>query len=104
MTGQYDLFASKAARNAAVQQVADNAPEFIERALSAIDALPAGTIVTGEDVRRILTAYGITPHHHNAWGALIREAVRQQLLRPTGRYRQMRDVSSHARQTAEYIR
>lgn len=97
-----DLFggASAGARDAALEVVAENAEDatqFMSRGLRAIAALSGE--YTGEDVRRCLTAAGVTPHHHNAWGALIRSAIKSGLLVPTGRYVRMTAVRSHARAT-----
>ena len=104
MANQFDLFGSKAARDEGMARVAGRAGNFIQDGLSAIARLPVGFTVTGEDIRRLLIHDGIVPHHHNAWGSLIRNAVERQLIRPTGRYLQMRAVASHARRTPEYRR
>jgi len=104
MPQQFDLFASKAARDDALAQVAGNSGTFMDDAICAIADLPKGMLLIGEDIRRLLTEEGIVPHHHNAWGALTGVALRRKLLRPTGRYRYMRDVNSHGRRTAEYVR
>ena len=61
-----------------------------------------GMHVTGEDIRRICTDRGVTPHHSNAWGGVISGLVRAGQLRATGEYRQMADVRSHARETKVY--
>jgi hypothetical protein len=42
------------------------------------------------------------PASPNAWGALVNSAVRKAILKPTGHYRPMKDVRSHARKTAVY--
>ena len=60
--------------------------------------------VTGEDVRLACEAAGIRPHHHNAWGGLVREAIKQGLLVATGTYRSMKAKGSHARKTQVYRR
>jgi hypothetical protein len=39
------------------------------------------------------------PHHHNAWGALLRYGVTQGIIRPTDRMRQMKTTKSHARRS-----
>jgi hypothetical protein len=61
-----------------------------------------GMHVTGEDIRRICTDRGVTPHHSNAWGGVISGLVRVGQLRATGEYRQMADTRSHARETKVY--
>lgn len=91
-------------RDAALEQVGDNAEEatsFMTLGLAAIGRLPAGEY-TGEDVRDRLTGLGVVPHHPNAWGALVSKAVRDGLLVPTGERRAMRGPRSHARRTDVY--
>ena len=61
-----------------------------------------GMHVTGEDIRRICTDRGVTPHHSNAWGGVVSGLVRVGRLRATGEYRQMEDTKSHARETKVY--
>jgi len=102
MSEQFDLFTSRAARDAGIAQVEANAARFVEIGLSIIGALPPGAEVTGEDIRRHLTEQGVVPHDAHAWGALIRHAVRRSMLHDTGRYRHMRAVRSHARRTPLY--
>jgi hypothetical protein len=58
--------------------------------------------VTGEDIRRMLLPHVGHPASPNAWGALVNSAVRKAILKPTGHYRPMKDVRSHARKTAVY--
>lgn len=99
-----DLFEAADARDRALKKVADNAGDFMGRGLKAIMALPADWRGTGEELRLYLAGLGIEPHHHNAWGALIRTAVVSRLLRPTGEYVSMKTVKSHARRTPVYRR
>lgn len=97
-----DYAASKAARDEALLRVTAHAgTEFMKVGLFAIANLPDGD-VTGEHVRVTLIAKNIRPHHPNAWGALVRTAVRLGLLIETGLYTHMTDVRSHARRTAIY--
>lgn len=103
MTDQFDLFGSKAARDAAIAQVEENAGDFMDCALFLLEnGIEDDALVTGETVRKIVTAVGIVPHHPNAWGALIRTAVKRGLLIETGQWRQMEDIRSHARRTPLY--
>jgi hypothetical protein len=99
---EFDLFGSISARDDALGRVSGRAGAFMGDALSAIGRLPHGMLLTGEDVRLRLREIGIRPHHHNAWGSLIKTAVDRKLLEPTGRWFRMKDVSSHARRTPEY--
>ena len=69
MTGdQYDLLKSAQARDAALDQVAENAKDFSTLAYNVVMRIPRGWVGTGEDIREIVEREGITPHHHNAWG------------------------------------
>ena len=71
-----------------------------------IEDLPMGWVGTGEDIRHAALEAGIPrPPHHNAWGAAIMHAVKNKhWLRWTGRVLSMKDKSSHARLTREYVR
>lgn len=96
-----DLFSAAGARDAALEQVADNAgPIFMARAQAAIAKLYGEW--TGEDIRLALLRAGIIPHHHNAWGAVISKAVKRGMLVPTGRWVGMKTTRSHARRTPVY--
>lgn len=105
MADHFDLVASKAARDDALAKVSDHAGEWMDTAYAALLTIRIGTELTGEDVRRRLSEMGCPlPHHHNAWGALIRSAIRRRVLRDTGRLVHMRSVRSHGRRTALYVR
>ena len=94
------LFEAVRARDAALKTVAENSGTFIERAMDIIASMSGE--VTGEDVRFKCEAEGCTPHHHNAWGAVISQAVRRGHLVPTDRLAKMRGPKSHARRTMVY--
>ena len=100
--GEFDLFSSRSARDKALSKVSNNAPDYMTGGLSLIANLPHGTVLIGEDIRIKCRDAKLVPHHHNAHGALIKQAIKIGLLRPTGHYRQMKSVTSHARRTAEY--
>lgn len=89
-------------RDRALAKVAGNAPDdFVERALAVVELL-RGQEVTGEQLRLFISARGVVPHHHNAWGAVTMTGLRRGLLNPTGRYEPMTGPASHARKTAVY--
>lgn len=88
------------ARDEALERVGYHAGKFMAFGIVMIRGLSGE--VTGEDIRIRLTAAGIKPHHHNAWGSLINEAIKLGILQPTGEYRHMRVKSSHARRTPVY--
>ena len=95
------------ARDAALEQVADNAEPWTERAIRYLTWLRATASLqhpfTGEDMRWYVDAYVGPPHHHNAYGALTRIAIRRGLIRPTGQWTKMQSMRSHARQTPLYV-
>lgn len=103
MTDQPDLFAARTARDAALEQVAENSGVFMQDAYRAILRLPRGRY-TGEDIRLNVEGQGISPHHHNAWGALCAKCVRDGVLKPTGAYVPMKTRKSHARRTPVYFK
>jgi hypothetical protein len=101
MSGLFDLPQSRAERDRALARVEYNAENFNRLARAVLRNLKPG-YYTGEDIRRLISKRGYKPHHHNAWGALIRWALQGRILSETGEYEQMRDVKSHARRTPLY--
>jgi hypothetical protein len=102
MTEQQDLFGAKQARDDALSRVSGNTGTWMHKALVAVSDLKSGVDLTGEDIRlRVADRVG-NPHHHNAWGALIKAAIKNDLITPTGKYRAMQTVKSHARRTPVY--
>lgn len=73
---------------------------WMERALSVI-ANTSGE-ATGEQIRMQVEPLAGPPHHHNAWGALVRTATARGLIEFAGRYENMRTPKSHARRTPVY--
>ena len=57
---------------------------------------------TGEEIRFDVTMGIGHPNHPNAWGALINTLIKRKIIVPTGEHRQMKDKTSHARQTPVY--
>lgn len=95
------------ARDAGLKQVTENNQKWSEEVLDYIEGhIPVGWCGTGEDIRHLTAEAGLSqPKHHNAWGAVIMVAIRHRgLLTKTGRLLPMRDRTSHARATWEYIR
>lgn len=98
---QYDLFAAREARDAAMDRVQGNAgQDWNAAALSSIGSVSG--LVTGEDIRLHVEAIIGAPHHHNAWGAVIRQAIKGGIISRTNMYRQMKTKKSHARITPVY--
>jgi hypothetical protein len=96
-----DYAASRIARDEALARVTRSSDAFMVNALIAISQLRGE--FRGEQIRATLMAQGIEPHHHNAWGAVVRSALKRGLLEATGRFEAMHDVKSHARKTEVYL-
>ncbi len=102
-----DLFTTaESERDEALELVAANSGDWMPGAIATLRRLRGMTVLeefTGEELRVFLMRAGHPPpHHHNAWGAFIKQAIRAQLIRPTGRRKNMRTPKSHARSTAIY--
>jgi hypothetical protein len=90
------------ARDEAMGRVADNAGQSWQEQAAAVVRGMSEREVTGEDIRLACEAMDVRPHHHNAWGALTNLLIRDGLLVPTGMYRPMKAIGSHARKTQVY--
>jgi hypothetical protein len=100
---QPDLFEALLARDEALETVIENAGhDWKAKALTLIATMQKGTLATGEDLRLAISEKVGDPHHHNAYGALIMNAVRKGFIAPTGRYVRMKTPKSHARATPLY--
>ena len=95
---------ARAARDAGIATVLSNSYEWRDKVRARIRQLSPGWIGTGEDIRVMLEAEGLVPHHHNAWGGVIHGCVKDGLLRWTGELTQMYTEQSHARSTKVYER
>lgn len=93
----WSLAESEAARDAGQTRVLSRSGEFHARAVEVIRRELAGQEVLAEEFRRVCVEHGVTPHHHNAWGALTAVLVRQGVIEETGRIEKSRDPRSHAR-------
>lgn len=99
---QQDMFGAKLARDEALKRINDNSGDWMTRAVVSVSLIETGTLMTGEDIRvRIVSIVG-EPHHHNAWGAMIKNAITQKLILPTGKWRCMKLPQSHARSSPIY--
>lgn len=97
----------QAARDAALDAVLNHNAIWRHKVLAFIETeIPQGWVGTGEDIRHMATEDGIAnPGHPNAWGAVIMFAVKnKRWLQWTGKVVPMRDKSSHARITRQYVR
>lgn len=61
-----------------------------------------GSEVTGEDIRFRLANSGVAPKHSNAWGALVRTLINDNLLVPTEYYSLAEDPNSRSRRLTVY--
>ena len=105
MIAQQELpFDEAAARDEAIDRVLEKAGDDWRELATGIVRSMAQLEVTGEDIRLACLAEGVGPHHHNAWGGLINQLIRDGVLHPTGRYTPMRARGSHARKTQIYTR
>ena len=102
MEAQRDMFSARRARDDAIESVTRNSADWMQSALVAISKIQRGTEVIGEDIRIMIRDKVGDPHHHNAWGALIKSAIRNGLLIQTDRFRQMKTTKSHARVSRIY--
>jgi hypothetical protein len=94
-------FSAIIARDEGLERVSTRSQQFMANGILAIAKLPPGEY-TGEQIRLLLFRQHISPHHHNAWGALIMSAVRKGLLFDTGKVANMQTRASHARKTTVY--
>lgn len=102
---QGDLFGAPAARDAALKRVKDNAGQWMAAAWGAALAVAKeqdGRVVTGEDFRLAIRNRIPRPHHHNVWGAFIRDLAKAEILIDTKETANMRTKKSHARRTPVY--
>lgn len=105
MTDDLDLFGGDPikARDEAMKRVAENSGSWRGNAFVALSLLPKGYTGTGEDIRIRLRMKGLAaPHHPNAWGELIKSAIKIGKLVPTKEMRKMKTEKSHARMTRVY--
>lgn len=91
------------ARDNALNVVGDNAGvEWRRAVVEYVKTLPAMELL-GEKVRTLCLERGLAPHHHNAWGSMIRTLVKEGYLEPIeGRFEAMKAKGSHARKSQVY--
>jgi hypothetical protein len=98
---QPDLFAARENRDKAIASVSNNAGnEWMVKALDVISSLKGEA--TGESIRILVEPRIGKPHHHNAWGAVVRTAIKRGFITFANRYEQMKTSKSHARRTPVY--
>lgn len=92
---------AREARDKAMERVETNAKPWLHQALEIMPLCPFEE-ATGEDLRLWVCGQIGRPHHHNAAGALVRQALRKGIIEKTGRWDQMKSRKSHARMTPVY--
>lgn len=95
-----DFIEASKARDAGLTLAAENAGDFITRALAVIASMTGE--VQGENIRAECIARGVEPQSHKAWGALVQSAIKRGLLKPTGRYEKTKSVKTHCHPTQIY--
>lgn len=98
---QPPLPAAIAARDKGIKKVASNNKEWIDAALTALREYPHKEAM-GEDLKAFVVERLGQPFHVNAIGALIKAAMRAEIIAPTGEWRQSKMKSSHARRNPVY--
>lgn len=103
LNGEKDEATAQDLRDAALEQVIDNAGiDWQQQAIACIRACWLGREGITEDFRHTCEHQGLRPHHPNAWGALTRTMKRHNMLQETGEWRSPKDHKSHARPTQVY--
>ena len=95
-----DSAAAAKARDAGLTIAAENAGDFITRALAVIASMHGE--VQGETIRAECISRGVEPKSHKAWGALVQSAIKRGLLNPTGRFEKTKSVKTHCHPTQVY--
>lgn len=100
---QQSLPLAREARDAGIAQTSASNESWLERALAKLPAMKAAGHITatGEGMRVWLLTEGKLeqPKSVHAWGALVRTAMKRNLISDTGRVVQMFTEKSHARRT-----
>lgn len=106
--GMDDLFDPRVgeaikARDEALERVWNNTPEAWRRLAFTMVAGLVGWSGTAEQLRLLLRRTGLPkPHHHNAWGSLVKRLLEKGYLFPTGKSEHMATRRSHGRKTPVY--
>lgn len=104
MSDQLTLEDAVTARDKAIEQVERNAYEhWLDVAYEAIRTIAQteGTF-TADEVWRLIDWTGATTHEPRAMGAVMKRAVKDGLIEPTGQYRKSTRPQCHARPQPVY--
>ena len=97
----FDPEAAKEARDDALERMEKNSGSWVSRAVEKIREFPCDEAI-GEDLRLFVVQKIGPPHHNNAMGAVVRNAIRQGILIHTGTVKAMKTKKSHARRSFVY--
>jgi hypothetical protein len=92
------------ARDADLALVAEHNAAWMADAMEVIEALPADFRGIGEDISILVREKAGEPKSPNAFGALIANAKKRQLIRWTGEMAPMRGLKSNARMSFVYVK
>lgn len=104
MTDQLSLEDAIAARDKGIQQAEDHAhQQWLDVAYNAIVTLAQQKdTFTADDLWRIIDWTGATTHEPRAMGAVVKRAVRDGIIEPTGSYVKSARKVNHARPQPVY--
>lgn len=94
-------------RDRALKTVADNSGDWMGLALIALrNSIPVPDVnreeFTVEDIKRWIVPMVGKPHSHNAYGALMRAAMLQNIIEDTGKWTRSKSLKSKARKIPIY--
>jgi len=105
MTDEFSRKKARRARDKGMKSVLDHNPRWIDHYYGFVTrAIPRGTVLSGEDIRRMAAPVIGEPGHPNGWGAASNGAYRRGLLIKTGKMVTPKAKKSHARAIQEYVR
>lgn len=87
------------ARDVELLAVKESNDKWFNEAMEVVAALPDTFEGLGEDIRYAVIEKIGPPSKPQAWGSLTAHAIKKGYLVPTGEWRKMTDVNSHARQS-----
>jgi hypothetical protein len=101
---EFDIHAARQARDKGMAQALDRDPDWKAGYRRVVQSIAPGTIVSGEDIRRLASPIIGEPPSSGAWGAACGGASRRGLLQKTGNMVQPKAVKSHGRAIQQYVR
>lgn len=104
MTAQLALpLSGDALRDEGLAVITENSRAWMDLALALLPQMSRERVdVTGEDIHLWIESRIGPPHHHNAWGPLVRTAAMLGILEFTDCYRKFTSPVRHAHRTPVY--